>query len=336
MGATLFAGSCLLSACLVVPLVNVRLSHCMAPSQAPEVPPLSNVIERVGRYVEDYGNRMSVVVAVEHYEQKQREGDRSGISRSLVSEIALIRVKGDWLGYRDAFEVDGKKVSDRSDRLQKLFVESPQIAIEQGRRIADESARYNVGGMIRNFNVPTTALFFMQPSNLPRFRFSKEASVITAGVQRWKIAYEETRHPTIIRTSTGKDMPVKGYVWVKLDDGAILETEMRLESRRVTFRPDSAISEETKPGGSPGQQVVGGVQGQFVQTPSTLRIAVTYQMDARLNLLLPSEMREWYNGVSFDLAPNRRAADVATAVECRAIYSDYKRFETAGRIVPPK
>jgi hypothetical protein len=54
-----------------------------------------------------------------------------------VSEIAFVPVRGDWLAYRDVFEVDGRQVADRPDRLLKILVESPQADFDQARRIAD-------------------------------------------------------------------------------------------------------------------------------------------------------------------------------------------------------
>ena len=60
---------------------------------------------------------------------------------------------------------------------------------------------------------------------------------------------------------------------------------------------------------------------------------VTYEMEARLGLLVPSEMLETYE------APMRNrfsGEDEMTKIVCRATYSDFKRFETSGRLVPPK
>jgi hypothetical protein len=293
---------------------------------------LQEVLARVGRYVEDYGDRMSVVIGVERYTQTQQKG----AVRRLVSEVAWTRVKGDWLGYRDVYEVDGKTISNRTDRLRTLFADSPGTAIEQGRRIADESARYNLGRILRNFNTPTTALFFMQSSTQPRFRFARSASEVKEGMRHFRIAYEEVQRPTIIRTSRGNDMPLKGVILVRVDDGAILETEMRLQSRRATFRPDSIVQQDEKIG---RPWAVAGIPvntGEMVHTPTTVRIVVAYRLAPDLELLLPAEMRESYSGVEFESVRGSRSAEVATTIECVAEYSEYKRFETAGRMVAPK
>jgi hypothetical protein len=66
---------------------------------------------------------------------------------------------------------------------------------------------------------------------------------------------------------------------------------------------------------------------------TTASITATYAPDARLGLLVPSEMLETYE------APMRSAFtgdDTMTKVNCRATYGGFKRFETSGRLLPPK
>ena len=94
----------------------------------------------------------------------------------LVSEFALVpnaAASGGWLGFRDVIEVNGKPVADRGLRLQALF-RSDVPDLQEARRIADEGARFNVGPVSRNFNVPTTALFFFHTGNLSRFTFREQ------------------------------------------------------------------------------------------------------------------------------------------------------------------
>ena len=148
-----------------------------------EAPTIEDVIGRASHYLVEYGGQLSMVVGIERYAQWMDEEDVIGDSvegnrvrrwkRETVSEIALVRAGDDWIAYRDVHELDGKKLHDRQDRLETLFTEKPAEAADEGRRIADESARYNLGPMQRNFNVPTMALFFAHPSNQHRFRFQK-------------------------------------------------------------------------------------------------------------------------------------------------------------------
>jgi hypothetical protein len=91
------------------------------------------------------------------------------LERVLRSDYALTRAfdKDAWVGYRDTFEVDGRPVRDREDRLQRLLSsDAPASAA----RIASESARFNLGNSIvtRNVNVPTLVLEMLQPRNQDR------------------------------------------------------------------------------------------------------------------------------------------------------------------------
>jgi hypothetical protein len=60
------------------------------------------------------------------------------------------------------------------------------------------------------------------------------------------------------------------------------------------------------------------------------RVTTIYKHDDRLGLLLPAEMIDDYQGVSVNRATGR---DRITRINCRATYSDFKRFETSGRVV---
>jgi VWFA-related protein len=286
-----------------------------APASVKHTTPAVNVDElmpRVASYIRNYTEQMSLVIGVEHYSQwLQREdftnpsaGTSRAISKQLVAEFALVRNKDDWDGFRNVYEVDGKPVPEAKDRMINLFTREPATAVEQSRKIAAESSRYNLGAIQRNFNVPTVALFFLAAPNQGRFRFTKDKDDDIGGVKVWKVRFEETRKPTIIRTSAGNDMPVKGEAWIDAVDGRVLKTHMQLDSRIGRRGADTTAS-----------------------------ITVTYALDPRLQILVPSEMLETYE------APMRSAftgEDNMTKVNCRATYSDFKRFETSGRVLPPK
>jgi hypothetical protein len=291
--------------------------------QAPLGLGAGQIMEHVGHYVDDYGARLAVIVATEHYYQHDRE---SKIDRTLISEIALVQVDGDWLGYRDVSEVDGRKVGDRTDRLQKVFSESPEKAIEQGRRLADESARYNVGRIQRNFNVPTTALFFLQTRNLSRFKFKLAGGVRRDERTLTKVTFEEVARPTTIRTATGRDVPVQGYVLVIPGSGAVVGTQLRIES----FSSGSRLADR--------QMVFANPQGASLdRVPSHAQVTVSYSFESRFGLLLPVTMEESYSGEVWEPSGREdRPRSALVAVECRATYSEFKRFETSGRLVVPK
>jgi hypothetical protein len=51
-------------------------------------------------------------------------------------------------------------------------------------------------------------------------------------------------------------------------------------------------------------------------------------MDAKLGRMVPLEMQEWYGYVGYSWSRPEEG------ISCTAKYSDFRRFETSGRIVP--
>jgi len=161
-------------------------------------PALAPVLERVGTWIATFERDFSNVVAEERYvqllkpwfgvprsskeEAELQWRDEVGTTlpnrpnaplrrRQLRSDVLLVQTPGArWLSYRDVFEVDGRPVRNREERIKRLFLSAQADDREQLRRITNESARYNIGGLIRNFNIPTFPLVAAQPRNQGRSR----------------------------------------------------------------------------------------------------------------------------------------------------------------------
>jgi VWFA-related protein len=245
------------------------------------------VMRHLGAYVERYGGQASLLVGVERYIQSvtfpavalapnnspaspPRRASTSGIGqtvkRELVSEFVLVpnaSASGGWLGYRDVIEVDGKPVADRSDRLEALF-RSDAPDLKEARQIADEGARYNIGPVSRNFNVPTATLFFFHPGNLSRFTFRNKRSERIDDIDAVAVDFRETRRPTLIMNASGTDVPSSGTLWINPADGAVVRTRLAL----IGFRGPSGYAS----------------------------IDVTYRKDPALGMWVPSRMTERYSG----------------------------------------
>lgn len=297
------------------------------PSAAQPAPDLGDLVTRAGQYVVDYGQQLSLVIGVERYAQWMQNADQiRPLVRNTVSEFALVRVGDDWLGFRDVIELDGKAVGDRHDRLQQLFLDSPATAVQSMRPIADASARYNLGPLQRNFNVPTTALFFLHPSNRPRFSFKLDGSDTMDGVRVLKVRFKEEQKPTIIRTSGGKDMPVKGQFWIG-PDGRVFKTTMELESDALLTGGNAKMADNRFE-----EPFQGSIRSDFSgrRARSTVSITVSYRADERLALLVPAEMVEIYESPFRSQFNNTESM---SKVNCRATYADFKRFETSGRVI---
>jgi len=255
-------------------LIVLALLLSAAPLAADDRPPLQTILARVTDYVVRYQRELSGIVAEERYVQDSDKSDRPFVThRELKSDLLLVRTAGAteaYVQFRDVFEVDGDAVRDRSDRLTKLFVHPTESAKQQAVQIMAESARYNIGSVERNINVPLIALMLLDPSYQPRFKYS--VSTEHKGTPRsmpkseafrlpgdaWEIDFDETATPTVIR-GDNLDAKSHGRVWVDPETSRVLMTELVVEAKTVR---------------------------------TTIR--VSYQSEPLAGFLLPVEMRETY------------------------------------------
>src|SRR3954466_10514523 len=257
----------LLPAILPFCLPAIRPLGLAAISLSVQTPDLDVVLDKAGDYVAAYERTFLGVVAEESYRQEVRGAgrtDQRGFAaegrserRDLKSDMLLVRAPaGDrWIQFRDVFEVDGKPVRDRGERLAKLFLQ-PSASMQP--RIDDTAAggaRYNSGGVNRNVNLPVLALTVLEPQNRAWFAFKGAKK---AGSQ-FELEYREERGGTLIRTAGDQAMPAHGRFAVDLTTGRVLSSELIAESAAVRAQID-----------------------------------VTYSLEPALGILVPREMREKY------------------------------------------
>ena len=198
---------------------------------------VGTVTERGAAYVETYVEALSNVVMEEEYEQTYfRASGRPPVHAELVSEFLLMRVEADagqWIGFRDVFEVNGRMLRDRRDRLASLFLGRNANPLARTRRLSEESARYNLGSTDRTFNVPTYALLFLHPQNLPRFRFAEDGRGCAGVDAAWDVTFEEIAHPTMARGYQGTNLPARRRFCLDPETGLVYESELELNHPRV-------------------------------------------------------------------------------------------------------
>src|SRR5688572_803813 len=168
-------------------------------------PTLETVLARAARYVVDYQKGLAAVVSEEHYRQQEIATSRVGRGtrqyRELKSDVLLVKPGEDesWLQFRDVFEVDKKPVRDRDQRLYRLFIEAKAGRDEQARTIQSESARYNIGPLIRTINIPIMGLFFLSADSQKICEYKrgqagnvKALNSLAAPADIWVIEFKET------------------------------------------------------------------------------------------------------------------------------------------------
>jgi hypothetical protein len=304
-------------------------------AQKASEPSLEQVMERVGAYVAGYGEKASVVVSTEKYTQSVMWADSAPMRPlQLEAEFAIVRVTGGgWTGYRDVVSLDGKPVHDRRNRLMELLTDT-NGDVSELTRIANESARFNIGPVSRNFNVPTATLFFFRPQNHARFAFERKGARKIDDVATWEVTFNETQRPTMVMTRAGVDVPIEGSLWVNPLDGTVIRTRLKLRN----FADDTAVAPDmAAPPQAPPEDPRAPRGARAAPRPSTISIGriessadidVTYRKPDGMTLWLPFTMVELYEG------PIRiKAKSMPGRSTTNAKYSDFKTFDTSIKIV---
>jgi hypothetical protein len=265
-------------------------------------PSLDLVLARAASYVVDFQRQLAGIVAEETYVQEAhatRELPATRLpvlpKRVLRSDFLLVKPENAprYVEFRDVFEVDGRPVRDREERLTRIFLSPSAGGSAQLQAIVNESARYNIGNVTRTMNTPMLPMMFLQPSFRERFRFKRTddrapevarntasgSTTFRVATELWVIEFRETQPKTIVRTPAGADFPSKGRFWIDPVSGAVLMTELVMSS------------------------------------PDLLAIVdVSYQSEPLLGFLVPVEMRERYHGRDM-------------RVDGTATYGRFRRFD---------
>ncbi len=220
----------------------------VATAAPPPVPAdLVPVLERAARYVLDYEQAFHDVAAEENYTQWAETGGATmkgptlsctatSCRRLTRADVVFVRLGGEipWGTFRDVFEVDGQKVRDREGRLEKLFgASTPGSVAPRVRAILDESARYNIGPVMRNINFPTLALAFLHPRNQHRFAWKRGGTRRFGTVEGLEVEFEEVARPTLVDQDGHGDLPATGRFWIDPERGTVLRSETRFLARRA-------------------------------------------------------------------------------------------------------
>jgi hypothetical protein len=243
------------SAVLVVSAVHAR--------QADDV----NVRDAVTAYIDRFVETSTNIVAEEQYTQEA--GHPRG-RRVLRSQFVAVRYPGSQLYvFRDAFEVDGKRVRDpEDDRLAKLFHDQTAAALQRAQEISNATSQHYIRE-IGTVNNPLLVISLLQRENRHRFLLSPGGRDRKLGPAIRVVGFKEVVTPTVLRWGGNIDMPAEGKLWADEGTGRIVKTELKLGERDI--RNTSTVA----------------------WRPPTV-ITVTFGTDEALGIDVPREMRDKY------------------------------------------
>lgn len=246
-------------------------------------------LTEAANYLRTFTEEVAGVVLEERYLQ-QAQG-RVYSARELVSDLAIMAdPRFGWVEFRDVFNVDGKPVRDREDRVVELFANPSTDSLAQAQRIVQEGARHNLSPagvqFARTVNLPLAALMFLRIENQARSKFQRVSLDTVRGHRVLIVRSEEVSIPRLI--ASGDNAPVHGRYWIELGTGRVLRTELEISSRRGTTNIQATIE-------------------------------VEYGEAPEVGLWLPRQMEENYN---FTDGLNRPIANVFG----RAVYTNVRKF----------
>ncbi len=270
----------------------------------------ARVLESVGTYVQQFEKDFAVVLSDEEYVQtdvvsqfswsSDAPAERAIRKRSTRSEMLFTWLPDDqvWLTVRNVLVVDGKPVADSGDRVSAVLREPPSSWFAHLQRLRDEGARFNLGRIQRNFSDPALVLQLLDPAFQARFVFWAAGTQKVNGVETWKIGLAERARPTVIQND-GEDLPLTGFAWIARPDSAVIRTSLTLSHLATNTKAETVVD---------------------------------YRRDTKLRLWVPARMTEVY--VQGPTPSDRTASE--ERIQCVATYSNFRRFETSGRVILPQ
>jgi hypothetical protein len=252
-------------------------------ANAKVVKPLPVAVTAAMAHAARFAEQAATLLAEEHYLQEVKtrpsSGSRSSMSRTstagitierrvLDSEVALIHVIDGqlWLLARDVQRVDGKPVPEAQRiPLPTVHPSSAPEALKKFKEIAAQGARFNIGAISRDLNIPTLAIWLLTPAISTRLAFSEAGKETINGKSCDVIRFKEKGEPYLF-DADGEPKPVSGRFWIDGAQSIVVKTELILEGR------SSAIA------------------------TSRAQVTVSYGFEPALSAWVPQTMIERYDG----------------------------------------
>lgn len=267
-------------------------------------PTAEDLRDRLDAYLRDYQDRLSAIVATETLVQETAPRPVLGQRLPTFVEGAKRRLESEvsfgTLPGEDWW-LGFRHVLRRDGQTLSAVTSVDDLLrgatpLEAARTMLAESARHNLGSY-RNTNLPNLPLELLHPRHRDRFDMLVKGTARVRGTPVTVAVFSERARPSIVKTPDGIDLVSTVTAWVE-STGRLLEAEVR-------SRPDRR-------------------PGRGAATMDAV-VRVRFGPHKELGLFVPLEMREefWHDD------EERRGTGVAK-------YSNFRRFGTSARILPPR
>lgn len=183
------------------------------------------IVTAAAAYVRSYQLQFAYLIADEETVQ-EAFGIKDEVQiplgrRATRGEIFITFLEGrrHWTTVRDVAEVDGVAVLNRENLPDLLSREDPDLV---ARRLFALSARYNIGGVVRNFNDPMLALLPLNDAHRSRFSFDVERTDRRdSSVALVTLTFRERERPTLVRPESSGAAFSRGALTIDAATGTV-------------------------------------------------------------------------------------------------------------------
>jgi hypothetical protein len=264
-------------------------------------PAALEVLARLDSYFESYHVALGQLVADERLVQNVARGTGSGVNairltREIRSEVAFLDLPGG-AGWLGFRDV--QRVSGKNVRAPGPSL--AEVLVRSGADNYQQARALLLAGARHNLgeprttNLPTLPLELLHQRHRWRYDIRLEAYERVEGRRTARVFLEERSTPSLVRRGDGGDLMARVVGWVEPDSGQLWRAEVRFEDPRIIFAERHA--------------------------PTV--VLVHFKANGPNGLIVPDRMEERF----FD--------SVHGIGDGESRYRNYRRFETAARVLPP-
>jgi hypothetical protein len=239
----------------------------------------------------DYVDRLRSLTLTCHEAYKQRLVNRAETTvrestLEMISEavFAWAEELSTWLTVRMVRELDRKSMDARPDRLVSALAATGPARSSRLQALADEGVRYMLETPDARLSDAMLTLQVLFPTNRARFQFTTRSDDRIARRAVRRVDFLEREAPTILQDSLGRDVPMRGTVWLDVADGSAVRTNLMLElpSENRDQRVRSSITTNYEPDSRLGTWVPASMQEQHRTSSTTETVNAAIYSNCRL------------------------------------------------------